>query len=154
MRLRSTLLKTTMGIMMTIKSYTDLIKILDFNDRFEYLKLQGCVSDITFGGHRWLNQYLYQTAEWKHVRREVILRDDGCDLAHSDYRIYGRVCVHHICPLTIDDIIKRRPCVFDLDNLVCCSFSTHNALHYGNDAASNLYIKMAEREPGDTCPWK
>lgn len=135
-----------------IKSYSDLIKIQSFDDRFAYLRLSGSVATPTFGGHRYLNQILYQTDDWKRARREVILRDNGCDLAHDDYMIFGSVYVHHINPITIDDILGRRPCVFDLDNLICCSFKTHNILHYGNE--ENPYSKPAERSRHDTCPWK
>lgn len=134
------------------KSYSELISIQSFEERFEYLKLPGVVGDETFGGHRYLNQWLYKLAEWKSTRREVIIRDGGFDLAHPDYQIGGNIYVHHINPITIDDILERRRCVFDLDNLISTSFDTHNALHYG--ALDAPVIKVTERQRYDTCPWR
>lgn len=143
--------KAKMGTTKT-KTYRDLIDISDFTDRFNYLKVSGRVGDRTFGGSRYLNQQLYNSLEWKRVRREVILRDNGCDLAHSDHPIYGQVYIHHIEPITVEDIVKRRSKVFDPDNLVCVSFQTHNAIHYGDD--SLLAKEYVERTKNDTCPWR
>lgn len=134
------------------KSYSELIKLKTFDERFRYLKLDGIVGETTFGGHRYLNQILYQTSEWKRTRLDVILRDDGYDLAHPDHMIDGSIYIHHINPITVDDIIRRRSCVFDLENLISCSYKTHNALHYGNEDLP--YFKPAERSANDTCPWK
>lgn len=134
------------------KSYSELMKLKTFDERFRYLKLDGIVGETTFGGHRYLNQILYQTSEWKRTRLDAILRDDGYDLAHGDYMINGPIYIHHINPITVDDIIRRRPCVFDLENLISCSYKTHNALHYGNEDLP--YSKPAERSVNDTCPWK
>ncbi len=142
----------TMNTKMDIRSYSDLIKIEDFDERFKYLSLDGNVGSVTFGGHRYLNQILYQTEEWKHVRREAIIRDNGCDLAHEDYQIFGSIYIHHINPITIDDILKRKSCVFDLDNLICTTFKTHNALHFGNEEVP--YSRPAIRSKNDTSPWK
>lgn len=136
----------------TIKNYTGLIEIPEFGKRFEYLRLSGQVGDLTFGGHRYLNQKLYQSPEWKRARREVIIRDNGCDLAHPDYPIYGQILIHHIEPIDIDDVLKRHPKIFDPDNLVCVSFKTHNALHYSD--ASLLPHEFVERKKNDTCPWR
>lgn len=136
---------------MVYRTYSELIKMRRFEDRFEYLTLKGNVGNITFGGHRYLNQILYKTPKWKSTRREVILRDDGCDLAHEDYTIYGSIYIHHLNPITIDDILKERPCVFDLENLVCTSFKTHNAIHYGIEESINNFV---ERKINDTCPWR
>lgn len=136
-----------------IKTYSELVRLHSFEDRFEYLKLTGVVGEVTFGGHRQLNQILYQTKEWKNTRRKVILRDGGNDLSHPDYPIRGLIYIHHINPVTISDILDRRSCVFDLNNLVSCSFDTHNAIHYGSDEI----IKKREvviRTPGDTALWK
>ena len=137
---------------MTIKTYTELIGIPEFIDRFKYLQLNGRVGEITFGGSRHLNQVLYSCPEWKHIRDRVILRDEGCDLAHPDYVLHERAVIHHINPITIDDVVNRRPCVFDLDNLICCSYRTHQAIHYGNE--SLLPSELVQRRPNDTCPWK
>lgn len=134
------------------KRYSELIKIESFEDRFNYLTLEGRVGEITFGGHRQLNQILYQTEKWKRTRREIILRDNGCDLAHEDYPIPYSVYIHHLNPITIDDLLEGRPCVFDLDNLVCVSFRTHNAIHYGTE--NLLPKKIIERKKNDTCPWR
>lgn len=135
-----------------IKRYSELITIVRFEDRYEYLKLGGFVGEATFGGHRYLNQILYTCEEWGSTRREVIIRDDACDLADPDHPITGKILIHHIVPITIDDVLKRRPCVFDLDNLVCTSMNTHNAIHYGD---SNLLPKpYVERRKNDTCPWR
>lgn len=139
---------------MTIyKTYSELIKMPTFEERFDYLSLNGIVGETTFGGHRYLNQMLYQTdGRWKRVRQEAILRDNGCDLAHENYPISGPVYIHHINPITIEDILNERSCVFDLDNLICVSFGTHNALHYSNkDLLPRNFIM---RTKNDTCPWR
>lgn len=134
------------------RSYSELIKIPTYKGRLEYLQLLGKIGDVTFGGHRELNQILYHTREWKDTRRYVIMRDAGNDLGLSDCPIGGSIYIHHINPISIPDIIERRPCVFDLENLICCSFDTHNAIHYG-------YGNIPNKEPivrvaGDTTPWK
>lgn len=134
------------------KTYQELLKLDSFEDRFDYLRTNGTVGDITFGGHRSLNQILYQTPQWRSTRREVILRDNGCDLAHKDHPISGSIYVHHINPITIDDILKDRPCVFDLGNLVSISFRTHNAIHYGSK--ESIPSGLVVRSKNDTCPWK
>lgn len=134
------------------KTYSELIKIKEFEDRFNYLSLVGIVGETTFGGHRYLNQMLYQTEKWKSTRREVIFRDNGCDLGHSDYPISGSIYIHHINPITVDDILEQRPCVFDLENLICTTFRTHNAIHYGSKDL--LPKKYEERKKDDTCPWR
>lgn len=135
------------------KSHSELIKIDSFEERFKYLSLVGIVGETTFGGHRYLNQILYQTDKWKKdTRREVILRDNGCDLAHEDYPIQGSIYIHHINPITIDDILEERTCVFDLENLISTSFRTHNAIHYGTEEL--LQKGFVERKKNDTCPWR
>lgn len=134
-----------------MKTYGELILLKTFEERYQYLKLKGLVGFETFGGKRWMNQVLYSSGEWKKIRREIIIRDDGCDLGCRDCRIFGMVYVHHINPITIDDILERSRCVFDPDNLICVSFKTHNAIHYGNE---ELQTKPIERKPNDTCPWR
>lgn len=136
-----------------IKTYSKLIQLRTFEDRFNYLNLQGTIGDPTFGGHRKLNQVLYSCPEWKSIRRQVIIRDNGCDLAIEDRPIAGKILIHHINPITIEDIINRHPCVFDLENLISCSMNTHNAIHYGDDEVLKAYM-FADRKPGDTCPWR
>ena len=135
-----------------MKSYTELIAIPDYLDRFNYLKMQGAIGERTFGGYRYLNQQLYQSDEWKKVRREIILRDDGCDLGHPDHPLFSEVLIHHINPISVEDVLERHPRVFDLDNLICCSHRTHNAIHYGDD--KQLVTGPIIRAPNDTCPWR
>lgn len=134
------------------KSYSELIKLKTFNERFRYLMLKGVVGDFTFNGHRYLNQKLYQCPEWESVRRRVIIRDNGCDLGCGGYEIFGRALVHHINPITIGDIVERRDCVFDLENLITASLTTHNAIHYGDE--SLLPELPIERRRNDTIPWR
>lgn len=134
------------------RTYSELIKIDKFIDRFKYLSLDGLVGGITFGGHRYLNQNFYQSNKWKSTRREVILRDKGCDLAHEDNQIYGTIYIHHLNPITIEDILEERPCVFDLENLVSTCLKTHNAIHYGNEKI--LTNELIVRKKNDTCPWR
>ena len=135
-----------------IKRYSKLIKIDNFLDRFEYLKLGGVVGETTFGSNRYLNQILYRSYDWKKFRREIIIRDGGCDLADPDREIKGIIIVHHINPITIDDVRMRRRCVFDPENVVCVSHMTHEAIHYGDDTL--LMKGPVVRRPGDTIPWR
>lgn len=137
---------------MSIKSYSELITIPTFQERFQYLMLKGKVGDFTFNGHRYLNQKLYQCLEWKTIRRRVIIRDEACDLAFKGYEIFGNILVHHLNPITIADVVERRPCVFDLENLVCVSMDTHNAIHYGD--AELIPKQPIVRTKNDTCLWK
>ena len=137
---------------MSIKTYSELITLPTFEERFNYLKLGGTVGESTFGFDRYLNQNLYKSQEWKSVRNKVIIRDNGCDLACEGYEIYGKVLIHHINPITVEDIINRNPIIFDLENLITTVHNTHNAIHYGDE---NLLIKgPIERTKNDTIPWK
>ena len=141
-----------MVILMRIKTYSKLITFSTFEERFEYLQLKGIVGQETFGFDRYLNQILYNSKEWKHLRNEIIVRDNGCDLALEGFEIHGRILIHHINPITIDDVIKRREMVFDPENLICVTHNTHNAIHYGDK--SLLITGPIERRANDTCPWK
>lgn len=134
------------------KSYSELITLPTFEERFRYLQLKGAVGKDTFGYDRYLNQVLYNSPEWKRCRRDIILRDNGCDLACPGFELHYRVLVHHINPITVEDVIKRRPCVFDPENLITTTHDTHNAIHYGDE--SKLAIRPIERFANDTCPWK
>ena len=136
----------------TIRSYLELVSIPDYYERYNYLKIGGGPFETTFGSHRYLNQLLYQSKEWKKVRRDVIIRDLGCDLGCPDHPIYGKILVHHIEPITIDDIRHNNPCVFDMNNLICVSHKTHNAIHFGDE--SQLIHDYVPRKKDDTCPWK
>ena len=135
-----------------IRTYTDLIAIPTFVERFEYLKLMGSVGADTFGYDRYLNQIFYTTREWRHLRDQVILRDMGRDLAMEGYEIHGKIYIHHLNPISKDDIIERSEHLMNPEFLVCTSFETHNAIHYGN--ADNLRSVPTERRANDTCPWK
>lgn len=134
------------------RRYSELITIPTFSERFEYLKLDGSVCDETFGGGRWLNQMFYQTPEWRSARRRAILRDMGCDLGCSERPILGRIYVHHMNPITKQDILDRSPNLFDLENLICCSDLVHKAITFGDP--NILPKKYNERRPGDTYLWK
>ena len=136
-----------------IRTYTELSSLPTFEERFRYLKLSGEVGVATFGGHRYLNQMLYRSPEWKRVKRDVIIRDSACDLGLTDHPIYGvNIIVHHMNPITVDDIINRSEFVFNPEYLISTILSTHNAIHYGTD---ELLVKtIVERRPNDTIPWR
>lgn len=138
--------------MKIIKTYSEMISLPTFIERFEYLKIGGKVGDATFGYDRYLNQILYRTPEWKRFRRDIIVRDMGCDLACEDREIVGKIMVHHINPLTIEDVYNLDPKIFDPENVVCVSLDTHNAIHYGDQ--SLLMKDPVVRTKNDTCPWK
>ena len=135
------------------KSYSEMIMLPTFEERFRYLILRGAVGHTTFGSDRWLNQVLYHSDEWDHVRDKIIIRDNGCDLACPERELMGRVYIHHINPITKDEILNRSADIFDPDNLVCVSFQTHQALHYGDENYAML-SGFKERYPNDTCPWR
>ena len=135
-----------------IKSYSELITLPTFEERFEYLRLNGTVGSETFGHDRYLNQTLYRSPEWKRFRHKIIIRDNGCDLACEGYEIYEKILIHHINPITVKNILERNPMVFDPENVVCTILNTHNAIHYGDDS---LIIKAPiRRHKNDTCPWR
>jgi len=136
-----------------MKTYTELILLPTFMERFNYLKLDGVKFQATFGIDRYLNQIFYHTSEWKSVRNFIITRDNGCDLGIHDRHIQGKIFIHHLNPITIDDITYRRDKLLDPDNLISVCYNTHQAIHYGN---LNLIIpdEVPERHPNDTCPWK
>jgi hypothetical protein len=133
------------------RSYRELSRLSTFEERYRYLRLQGKVGKDTFGFDRYLNQALYSSVEWKRFRREILIRDDGCDLGIPDRLIAGKVLIHHINPLTIEDVEKRSSVIFDPNNVICVSHLTHQAIHYGDE---NLLPKdPIVRRPGDHCPW-
>lgn len=133
------------------KTYAELMALKTFQERLDYLCLKGTVGSITFGGHRNMNQMLYQFDFWKRTRSKIILRDNGFDLACEDHPIGGPIYIHHINPITIDDIVDRNPKVFDPQNLISCSFFTHNQIHYGDGKERDALV---ERKENDTCPWR
>ena len=141
-----------MVIQMTIRTYSELITLPTFEERFRYLQLDGRVGEETFGFDRYLNQAFYKSEEWLRVRDQVIIRDNGCDLGIEGREIYGRILIHHMNPITIDDIAKRSKYLLDPEYLITTVKNTHDAIHYGDE---NLLIKMPiERTRNDTCPWK
>lgn len=136
----------------SIRTYSELIQIPTFLGRFRYLKLDGRVGEDTFGHDRYLNQILYRSSEWKRFRREIIIRDNGCDLACEGYEIFGKILIHHINPITVEDVLNRHPNIFDPENVISTVLNTHNAIHYGDETL--LITEPIVRTKNDTCPWK
>lgn len=138
------------------KSYLELCDFLTFEERLDYLFLgDNKIGDLTFGGHRWINQNLYTSPEWKRTRRNVIIRDNGCDMGLMDFPIpnKSKIIIHHINPLTIDDLLNRSSKVFDMNNLISVSFDTHQMIHYGTKTKKELLKLDGNRLPNDTKLW-
>lgn len=135
------------------KCYSELKTLKTFEERYEYLKISGVVGDETFGYERYLNQQFYKSTEWRSIRNDIIVRDNGCDLGIDGYEIYDKIIIHHINPICIDDILDfKKSILLNPENLICTSYDTHEAIHYGNEY---LLKKMPIiRTPNDTCPWK
>lgn len=141
-----------MVMTMTIRTYSELITIPTFEERYKYLKIGGKVGEETFGFERYLNQEFYKSHEWQSIRRQVIVRDLGCDLGIEGREIHGKIIVHHMNPITIDDIVSASDFLLNPEYLICTLKSTHDAIHYGDES---LLIKApVERMKNDTCPWK
>ena len=134
------------------KSYKEMIKLKTFEERFDYLKLDGRVGKMTYGADRIFNQNFYHSKEWKDFRAKVIARDNGCDLGCEDREIFNKVIVHHINPMTMEQLEEGGDDLFDLDNFVCCSHKTHEAIHYGDESLLPR-TNFVERKPGDTKLW-
>lgn len=135
-----------------IRRYSELKQYDTFIDRYNYLKLVGQVGVETFGMDRYLNQTLYRSSRWRKTRNEVIIRDNGCDLGIDGYDIFDKIIIHHMNPLTLEDIEEDVPEIYEPEFLISCSFITHNAIHYGDES---LLPKLPiDRKPGDTCLWK
>lgn len=137
---------------MKIRTYSELIKMNSFADRFQYLKLDNIVGRDTFGVDRYLNQKFYNSFEWKRLRNEIIARDHGCDLGIIGLEIHGSVLIHHINPISIDDIVNATELLMNPEYLITVSSETHNAIHYGTTL--HPYGELTERTKGDTCLWK
>ena len=138
---------------MSIKTYSELIRLPTFKDRYRYLRLKGQVGRDTFGHDRYLNQILYQRhPKWKSARDQVIIRDNGCDLGVEGYEIHGKIIVHHMNPITMDDIENESDFLFDPEFLICTTHITHNAIHYGDEDL--LIAEPIIRTKNDTCPWR
>lgn len=137
---------------MIIRCYKELSRIDNYEERFRYLKLVGQVGESTFGFDRYLNQIVYSSKRWKQVRNAVIIRDEGRDMGVEGYEIQGRIVIHHMNPISIEDAEKDRDFIYDPEFLICVSPITHNAIHYGDE--SLLPKGPVERFPNDMCPWR
>ena len=135
-----------------LRTYQQLLKLPTFRERYEYLRCHQQVGLETFGYQRYLNQQFYRSKEWRQIRNQVIARDNGCDLGIKDRPITGSIYIHHMNPISVEDVIRHSEDVFDMDQLICCSYSTHNAIHYGDDSLLVKDVKV--RAPNDTTPWK
>lgn len=138
--------------MMKIRTYSELSALPTFEERYKYLQLGGAVGKDTFGFDRYFNQMFYHSREWKSIKDEVIIRDHGCDLGIEGYEIWGKIYVHHMNPITIQDLEDRSEFLMDPEYLICTTLNTHNAIHYGDE--NLLPQPMAERHQNDTCPWR
>lgn len=136
----------------SIKTYSELITLPTFEERYRYLRLSGQVGHETFGFDRYLNQMFYRSQRWKEIRNYVIIRDNGCDLGVEGYEIYDRIYIHHMNPITLSDIERESEFLLDPEYLICVTHNTHNAIHYGDE--SLLMTAPVERSKNDTCPWK
>ena len=137
---------------MSIRTYSELILLPTFEERFKYLQLNGRVGDDTFGFDRYINQNFYKSADWKRIRDQIIIRDNGCDLALEGYEIYGRILIHHMNPITVKDVELSTEYLMNPEYLICVTHNTHNAIHYGDE---KLLIKgPVTRTKNDTCPWR
>ena len=135
-----------------IRTYSELIQLPTFEERFDYLRLDGVVGKDTFGFDRYLNQQFYRSSEWKRIRNQVIVRDNGCDLGIDDYEIHGRILIHHMNPISIEDLQYMSDLLMNPEYLICVSHRTHNAIHYGDE--SLIVTTPIERSQNDTCPWR
>lgn len=140
-------------MMRNIRTYSELMKLRTFEERYEYLRLGCAVGAESFGFDRIFNQMFYRSTEWKQLRRKIITRDGGCDLAHPDYEIYGeRIYIHHMNPISMEDLELHTDYLLNPEFLITTTHSTHNAIHYGDK--SLLILDPIVRSPNDTCPWK
>ena len=137
---------------MMLKCYSELLQLTTFKERYEYLRLDGVVGEETFGFDRYLNQIFYNSQEWKDIRRKIIIRDNGCDLGIEGHEIYGKILIHHMNPISVEDILKRSDFLLNPEYLISTILTTHNAIHYGDE--SLLTTEPVVRSKNDTCPWK
>ena len=135
-----------------IRTYSELIGIESFLDRYFYLKLHGKVGEETFGLDRYVNQQLYKSRRWRNVRSQVIIRDNGCDLGVDGHELDNYIVIHHMNPITLEDIEYDRDEIYDPEYLICCSSRTHQAIHFGDEGL--LPKEFIARKPGDTCLWR
>ena len=137
---------------MGIRTYSELITIPTFEERYRYLRLGGRVGEATFGFDRYLNQAFYKSDEWLALRDQIIIRDNGCDLGIDDREIRSRILIHHMNPITIEDILRKSDYLLNPEYLICTTKNTHDAIHYGDE--SLLITVPKERTRFDTCPWR
>ena len=137
---------------MSIRTYSELITLHTFEERFKYLQLNGQVGESTFGFDRYMNQVFYRSQKWKSIRDFVIIRDCGCDLGVEGYDIHGKIIIHHMNPLSMRDIETESDFLLNPDFLICTTHNTHNAIHYGDEKL--LVTAPIERTKNDTCPWR
>ena len=137
---------------MSIRTYSELILLPTFEERFKYLQLNGRVGDDTFGFDRYINQNFYKSADWKRIRDQIIIRDNGCDLALKGYEIYGRILIHHMNPITVKDVELSTEYLMNPEYLICVTHNTHNAIHYGDE--KQIITGPIVRTKNDTCPWR
>lgn len=135
-----------------MRCYSELILLPTIDERYHYLRRCQKPGDRTFGGDRYLNQQFYKSIEWKNFRHSIVIRDGGWDLGVEGYPVIDRGFIHHINPITIEQLSQGSDCLFDPENVILCSFDTHNAIHYGINRSLNK--DLIERRPGDTCPWR
>lgn len=136
---------------MRSRSYAEIRRLRSFDERYRYLALRGIVGESTFGFERHLNQTFYRSRQWRQMRNQIIVRDDGMDLGVPDHPIQGNIIIHHINPMTVSDIVDGNDSILDPEFLICVSHRTHNAIHYGDE--SLLPRPFVERRPGDTRSW-
>lgn len=137
---------------MKIRTYAELSTLLTFEERYQYLRLNGSVGETTFGFDRYINQKFYRSSEWKQIRNHVILRDNGCDLGVEGYEIHEKILIHHMNPIALSDIQNASDYLLNPDYLISVTLATHNAIHYGDETL--LIRAPTVRRPNDTCPWK
>ena len=140
------------GTQMNIRTYSELITLSTFEERYKYLQLSSSIGEETFGFDRYLNQNFYRSKEWKRIRDFIIIRDNGCDLGVEDRTIYGKIIIHHMNPIRTKDIQDVSDYLLNPEYLICTTHQTHNAIHYGDE---NLLVRNPiERTANDTCPWR
>jgi len=142
---------TAPTVVMMTRTYTELRQLPTFEERFKYLRLGAQVAAETFGFDRWVNQRFYKSPEWRKIRRDVIIRDEGRDLGVEGYELQNGIYVHHMNPMLPKDVVDAAEWILNPEYLICVSYNTHQAIHFGDE---NLLPKLIERKPNDTCPWK
>ena len=136
-----------------MKTYSEMLQYVTYEDRLRYLSLDGVPCNETFGPDRWINQKFYMSSEWKRLRNHIIARDYGCDLAIKDLYISGSIYIHHMNPISVDDIVNRTNLLLDPEFLICVTYNTHQMIHYGRAYLNSTRV-IIERSKNDLYPWK